>query len=60
MIQAIDLIPFCENIEDHVETNEYVLYSCWSIPGLNILHDKCMKRQDKRRTLHQKAGEYGH
>lgn len=59
MIQAIDLIPFCENIEDHVEINEFVLYSCWSIPGLNILHDKCMKRQDKRRMLHQKAGEYG-
>lgn len=50
---------YCQNVEDHDEIREFVLYSCWCTPGLNILYDKSIKKTVKHSMLVEEAGIFG-
>ena len=48
----------CVSIDEQYDIKKFVL-SGWSTPGLNILHDKCMKRKEKLQKIITDAGYFG-
>lgn len=50
---------YFESIDEHPEINNFVRYECNSSPGMNILHDKNMKRKETIQKLVFQLGECG-
>lgn len=51
--------PFCKYIEELPQLNDFVSYSCWSTPGLNIMQSKLFKRNTKLTQLIHELGYNG-
>lgn len=49
----------CRDINEHKELRRFAFFICWSTPGLNSLHDKCMKRTTKLKRVFESTGYFG-